>query len=162
MGNDKDLAQLKKTVDALTILAGGLAVSLNEVLGEHGGAAITYNLGANAGKRIAERLGMFEKPQEAMDKLFPEIRGIFDVSVKQLTHQQNGEFSGEIETRGCFIRDVLIKRGIKAGGVLCRISRGYFETALSKMTGAKVTVRRLQSSDSNCLDSITFELGKSK
>lgn len=162
MGNDNDLVQLKKTVDALTILAGGLAVTLSEVLGEHGGAAITYNLGANAGKKIAERLGKFEKPQEAMDKLFPQIKGIFDVSVKQLSQQQDGQSSGEIETRGCFIRDVLNKRGIKTGGVLCRISRGYFETALSKMTGAKVTVRMVQSSDSKCLDSVKFESSKSK
>lgn len=74
MGNDNDLTQLKKTVDALTILAGGLAVTLNDVLGEHGGAAITYNLGANAGKRIAERLGKFKGPQEAMDFFSPNKR----------------------------------------------------------------------------------------
>jgi hypothetical protein len=162
MGNDNDLSQLKKTVDALTILAGGLAVTLNDVLGEHGGAAITYTLGANAGKRIAERLGRFDKPREAMDKLFPEIRGIFDVSIKQVGDQQDGEVSGEIETRGCFIRDVLNRRGIKVGGILCRISRGYFETALSKMTGVKVTVRMLQSSNDICLDSVKFESDKFK
>jgi predicted hydrocarbon binding protein len=162
MGNDNELTQLKKTVDALTILAGGLAVTLNEVLGEHGGVAIIYNLGANAGKRIAERLGKFKEPREAMDNLFPQIKGIFDVSVKQLNHQQNGELKGEIETRGCFIREVLNKRGIKVGGVLCRISRGYFETALSKMTGAKVTVRMTEYSDNKCLDSVSFESGKSK
>jgi predicted hydrocarbon binding protein len=162
MGNENDVSQLRKTIDALTILAGGLAVTLNDVLGEHGGAAITYNLGANAGKKIAERLGKFEKPQEAMDRLFPEIRGIFDVSIKQLGNHLDGELSGQIETRGCFIRDVLKKRGIKAGEVLCRVSRGYFESALSRMTGAKVTVRMLQSSDDKCLDSIKFESGKSK
>jgi predicted hydrocarbon binding protein len=161
MGNENDLSQLKKTVDALTILAGGLAVTLSDVLGEHGGAAITYNLGANAGKKIASRLGKFDKPQEAMNRLFPEIKGIFDVSVKQFGNQQDGELSGEIETRGCFIRDVLRKRGIKTGQVLCRVSRGYFEAALSKMTGEKVTVRMLQSSDDKCVDSIKFESGKS-
>jgi predicted hydrocarbon binding protein len=146
----------------LTILAGGLAVTLNEVLGEHGGAAITYNLGANAGKKIAERLGKFEKPEEAMNKLFPEIKGIFDVSIRHLGSQQDGELSGQIETRGCFIRDVLNRRGIKVGGVLCRVSRGYFEAALSKMTGEKVTIRMSQSSNDSCVDAVKFESVKPK
>ncbi|WXG44137.1 MAG: hypothetical protein WED04_08900 [Promethearchaeati archaeon SRVP18_Atabeyarchaeia-1] len=49
------------------------------------------------------------------------------------------------------------KRGLKIGGVLCRVTRGYFEVALGRMTGMKVTLRLVESTEDECLSSICFE-----
>jgi predicted hydrocarbon binding protein len=157
LSDSNDMSQLRRTVDALSILAGGLAITLDEVVGEHGGAAITYKLGANAGRKIADRMRRLEKPEDAMTKLFCETKGIYDTKMGEMRNLQDGEPSGVLEIKGCFIREVAKKQGLKIGGTLCRITRGYYETALARMTGKKVNIRLIDGSDNVCHSSVCFE-----
>ncbi len=112
-----------------------------ELFGKNALLSAGYQIGASPGQKIAQRIlaarenVKFTDPVEAIAALFTETKRYFNVEVVNV--QSGGEVFVTIKNH-CFLRDVIKHRpGLEMGGPLCRINKGYLETALKFLLGGK-------------------------
>lgn len=133
----------------LEILLEAFTRKVTDLFGRNSLLAMTYQIGADPATKIAQRMlaarhgAQFADPVEALVAFFEEVADYFHVKVTEVTEDAN---SGVIRVRfqnECFFRPTIAHReGLDFGGPLCRVNKGYVETALRLLTGWNPELRR--------------------
>ncbi len=142
------LKNSNETVDSIRgieVVLDAFVKKIIELFGKNALLSAEYQIGAAPGQKIAQRIltargnAPFTDPFEALIALFAETKKFFSVQVVQVdTVQQNGGVLTVTMKNHCFLRDVIKHRpGLEMGGPLCRINKGYLETALKLLLGGK-------------------------
>lgn len=116
-----------------------------ELFGKNALLSAGYQIGAAPGQKIAQRILAargnvpFTDPLEALLALFSETKKFFNIQVVQVDSlQSNGGALVVAMKNHCFLRDIIKHRpDLEMGGPLCRINKGYLETALKLLLGGK-------------------------
>jgi predicted hydrocarbon binding protein len=124
---------------------------ITELFGRNALLSAGYQIGAAPGQKIAQRIlatrgnAPFTNPAEALVALLKETKKFFNVVIVKVDDQaQNGAEVLMTINNHCFLRNLIKNRpGIEMGGPLCRINKGYFETALKMLTGKKIELARI-------------------
>ncbi|GAB4321857.1 MAG: hypothetical protein Kow0069_26340 [Promethearchaeota archaeon] len=149
----------------LEILLDAFASKITELFGRNSLLAMTYQVGSRPGELIAQRLlnsrggKLFDDPIEAFVTLFTNVPRFFHVKLKSIEKEENGSVCITFDNE-CFFRPVILHReALTLGGPLCRVNKGYMEVALQRMTGWKVTVKRVGASNGSeaCEEQVTFK-----
>ncbi|HMF32299.1 MAG TPA: hypothetical protein VKK79_12835 [Candidatus Lokiarchaeia archaeon] len=153
------------SISGLEIVFEALVTKVVELYGKNTLLSAAYQIGAAPAHKIAQRLltarggEMFDDPIEALATLLSETKGFFHVEVENI-QQDGGEIVVSMKNH-CFLRPVIVKRaGLEMGGPLCRINKGYLETAVKELTGKKVELKRT-GDDNNacmCLETLRIEM----
>lgn len=109
-------------------------------LGRDRAETIAYETGMQAGVRAGEkRLGRTYQPNEAIETLLHDAQ-CYDVDVLE-EKKEGGSTEVMIRFNRCVIRDILgagYEKNPRLRNMLCTLTRGYVEGALSIMTGKRV------------------------
>lgn len=138
----------------------GLAKEIIEELGEEKAKEIFYNAGRRLGEEFASKKHGTYDPEEALEILKKHtIRGdYYTIGVLEGYTQKENEYVTTIQIVNCVVQRVLGAEFIKRP-LLCRLSKGYIEGALTKLTGLKVKEEIFKSENEpfpTCHGRITF------
>ncbi len=142
------LQNTNATVDSIRgieVVLDAFVKKVIELFGRNALLSAGYQIGAAPGQKIAQRIlaargnAPFTEPLEALMALFAETKTFYNVQVVQADNlPQNGGALIVTIKNHCFLRDVIKHRpGLEMGGPLCRINKGYLETALKLLMGGK-------------------------
>ncbi|MHA1804780.1 MAG: hypothetical protein ACTSU4_09660 [Promethearchaeota archaeon] len=137
----------KENLDSLKgfeIIAESLVFKIYDLFGRNMLLSALYQVGSGPGETIAERIkNQYNKREfelfEAFELLLKELKEFY--SVKIISIEKNlleRKITLTIENH-CFLRNPIKQREkLKHGKSLCRISKGYFETAFKSLLGKKL------------------------
>jgi predicted hydrocarbon binding protein len=144
------------SISGLEIVLEALVGKFIDLYGKNMLLSAAYQIGAAPAHKISQRLlaarggELYADPVEAMADLFSETKGFFHVEVADL-QEENGALVVNMKNH-CFLRSVIVKRGgLEMGGPLCRINKGYLETAIKELTGRKVELKRTGDDNGACM-----------
>jgi predicted hydrocarbon binding protein len=144
------------SISGLEIVLEALVGKFIDLYGKNMLLSAAYQIGAAPAHKISQRLlaargeELYADPVEAMADLFSETKGFFHVEVADI-QEKNGEIVVSMKNH-CFLRSVIVKRpGLEMGGPLCRINKGYLETAIKDLTGKKVELKRTGDDNDACM-----------
>ncbi|OLS14321.1 MAG: hypothetical protein RBG13Loki_2052 [Promethearchaeota archaeon CR_4] len=157
-------AQLQNTnvnVDSnrgIEIVLDAFVKKITELFGKNALLSASYQIGAAPGQKIAERIlnargnVKFTDPLEALVALFTETKKYFNIVIVEAENIQQNLSETNVKMKShCFLRNIVKDRPIEEmGEPLCRINKGYLETALKLLTGKRVELTRV--GDDTCAD----------
>lgn len=149
----------------LEILLESLSSKIVDIFGRNALLSMLYQIGATTGsvvaKRIIEEQGKETfTPVEAFSLLFKTVRSYFKVMVKEIKQDEHG--MSITFTNHCFLRNIIKDREkLRAGGRLCRITKGYIESAMDTLLKGgdqKVEVGFVENDEDGdcCLEKLTI------
>jgi len=169
-------AQLQNTkvnvdsIHGIEIVLEAFVKRITELFGKNALLSASYQIGATPGQKIAERLltargnVKFTNPLEALVALFKETKKYFNIEIVQVENIQQNASEIVVKMKNhCFLRNVIKDRPVLAvGEPLCRINKGYLETALRLLTGKRVELSRVgdDAAADMCLETIRFQQEK--
>ena len=130
------------SVKGFEIITESLVYKVYDVFGRNSLLSILYQTGAFPGSVIAERIkSEYQKEEfeimEALVILIDELKDFYSIQVKNI-ERYDDRYRMIIENR-CFLREPISHREkLKFGKALCRVNKGYFETALKELLGNKI------------------------
>lgn len=130
------------SVKGFEIITESLVYKVYDVFGRNSLLSILYQTGAFPGSVIAERIkSEYQKEEfeimEALVILIDELKDFYSIQVKNI-ERYDDRYRMIIENR-CFLREPISHREkLKFGKALCRINKGYFETAFKELLGNKI------------------------
>ncbi len=148
----------------LEILVESLSIKVTEILGKNTLLAMAYQIGKEPADKISERLlatrngVLFEDPVEAFVSLMENVKSYFQVQIVTIERNDQGRVLLSFKNK-CYFRSAVSHRpGLKVGTALCRITKGYIETAIAKLTSWKADVRLLGQDEeqAQCLEQVIF------
>jgi hypothetical protein len=158
------LAQQLDELSGLEILVESLSIKVTDVLGKNSLLAIAYQIGKEPAAKISERLlatrggVLFENPVEAFVSLMEHVKNYFRIQLVAIEGADPGPITVSFRNR-CYFRSAVSHRpGLKIGGALCRITKGYIETAITMLTNWKADVKLLGQDDEHaeCVEQVVF------
>ncbi|MBY8985435.1 MAG: hypothetical protein KGD65_10225 [Candidatus Lokiarchaeota archaeon] len=123
------------------IITESLVYKVYDVFGRNSLLSILYQTGAFPGTIIANRIKQeYNKEEfeimEALIILMAELKDFYSIQIRDIEHLDD-RYRLIIENH-CFLRNPIKNREkLKFGKALCRINKGYFETALRNLVGNK-------------------------
>ena len=155
------------SVKGFEIITESLVYKVYDVFGRNSLLSILYQTGAFPGNTIAERLKKeYNKEEfemvEALIVLMDELKNFYSIQVRDI-EQFDDRYRVIIENH-CFLRNPIKNREkLKFGKALCRINKGYFETAFQKLLGSKfkkIEINFLENDTEKdvCVEEINFYL----
>jgi predicted hydrocarbon binding protein len=138
----------------------GLAKEIIEELGEEKAEKIFYNAGKRLGEAFAGKKGSGYDPEEALEILKKHtVRGdYYTIGVLEGYVEKDTNFVTAIQIVNCVVQRILGSEFTKRP-LLCKLSKGYIEGALSKLTGLEVKEEIFKSENEpfpTCHGRITF------
>jgi predicted hydrocarbon binding protein len=138
----------------------GLARELIEELGEENAEKIFYNTGRRLGEEFASKKENKYDPEEALEILKKHtIRGdYYTIGVLEGYTEKEDEYITTIQIVNCVVQRILGPEFLKRP-LLCKLSKGYIEGALCKLTGLNVKEEIFKSESEpfpTCHGRITF------
>jgi hypothetical protein len=130
------------SVKGFEIITESLVYKVYDVFGRNSLLSILYQTGAFPGTIVAERIKEdYNKEDfeivEALVILMDELKDFYSIQVRDI-EQFDDRYRIIVENH-CFLREPIKNREkLKFGKALCRINKGYFETAFQKLLGDKV------------------------
>ena len=130
------------SVKGFEILTESLVYKVYDVFGRNSLLSILYQTGVFPGEVIAERIKMeYNKEEfeiiEALIILMDELKEFYSIQIQEIEKYKD-RYRIIIENH-CFLRKPIKHREkLKFGKALCRINKGYFETAFQKLLGDKI------------------------
>ena len=124
------------------IIGEALVYNIYDLFGRNMLLSMLYQVGAGPGGIIAERLkNKYNKEYfeilEALEILMQELKEFYSIQISDI--DKDPQKVRIVIENYCFLREPIKRRQkLKAGKALCRINKGYFETAFKKMLGDKV------------------------
>ena len=121
----------------MEILLESLSNKIVDIFGRNALLSMLYQIGATTGAVVAKRIIEEQGKEsftviEAFSLLFRSLKSYFKVMVKRI--EQDGETVSITFTNHCFLRAAIKDRpDLQAGGRLCRITKGYIESALATL-----------------------------
>lgn len=159
---------LEKTDEEFDLLGGyesiigGLVVQVSDIYGENTARNLCYQIGSKPGEKIARKIleyqngVIFSDPIEAFVNLLGRLKAYYHPSIESITTTPEGILKIRF-SNSCYLDAVFLRRPeLVKGGSLCRIVKGYFETALKILTGKKVNLEYLDTKNDPCKTEITF------
>ena len=163
--------RLKNPVDAINGLKGyeiiseSIVYKVYDIFGRNSLLSMLYQVGAGPGEAIAKRLKeKFEKEEfevlEALELLLSELKEFYSIQIK--TIEEDDEKVRLVIENHCFLRDSIKRRPkLGFGKAFCRVNKGYFETALRKMLGSKISkidINYLENDEEQdaCIEELVF------
>jgi predicted hydrocarbon binding protein len=150
-------------VGGYEVLMAGISKNLPETFGDATAKNFTYQIGVLPGRKIGERIVQensnekFENVVEAAVNLMSRLKGYYQFQIENVDEENNQTIL--IARIKCYMEELYKHRtDLIKGGPLCRINKGYFESALKIMTGKKVLVDQTAagSEDEMCKLKIVF------
>jgi len=130
------------SIKGFEIITESLVYKVYDVFGRNSLLSILYQTGAFPGTIIAERIKEeYIKEDleivEALIILTDELKDFYSIQIRDI-EQFDDRYRIVIENH-CFLRKTIKNREkLKFGKALCRINKGYFETAFKKLLGNKI------------------------
>ena len=124
-----------------------LVTQIKDLFGKNTVLSMTYQMGRDAGLKIAQtvlekrEMKKFEDPVIALQFLMNLLRDQYAVQIEGIkTNLEENEITITLKNT-CFFRELTENYDdIRAGGPICRVSKGYFETALTAIVKPKIKV----------------------
>lgn len=144
---NKRIHNPKECIDSLKgfeIIAEALVYEIYDLFGRNMLLSSLYQVGAAPGNVIAERLKKkYNKEEfdllEAFELLLKELKEFYSVQIKQIEENKLEKSIRILIENQCFLREPIKRRNkLEPGKALCRISKGYFESAFTKLLGDKL------------------------
>lgn len=126
----------------LEITTESLVYKVYDIFGRNSLLSILYQTGVFPGTVIADRIKKeYAKEEfeivEALIILMDELKDFYSIQVRNI-EQFDDRYRIIIENH-CFLRKPIKNREkLKFGKALCRVNKGYFETAFQKLLGNKI------------------------
>jgi predicted hydrocarbon binding protein len=137
-----------------------------ELFGKNALLSAGYQIGAAPGQKIAQRIlaargnAIFTDPIEALVALFSETKTFYNIELIKVDNvQKTGPEVLVTMKNYCFLRSIIkSRRGLEMGGPLCRINKGYLETALKLLTGKRIELNRVgdDAATDQCIETLRF------
>jgi hypothetical protein len=140
----------------------GLVSQVGDVYGANTAKNFCYQIGIKPGDTIARKIletrggKLFDDPVDAFVNLLGRLKAYYKVQVKDTVRNADGSFTIKF-LNNCYL-DLLYNRhpDVTKGGVLCRVTKGYLESALKTLTGKKVIYESTTTSEAHCQSELTF------
>ncbi len=135
--------------------------SISKLFGKNALLTISYQIGRNTGNILSERLKKkYGKNQfgvlEALEVLMKELNLFFSVQVKEMEHG-DGYLKLIVENH-CFLREPIKHRPkLKFGHTICRLNKGYFETAFKELLGDRLKSVEISYLDNDSTKNVCIE-----
>ncbi|MFX1489664.1 MAG: hypothetical protein ACFFBI_10980 [Promethearchaeota archaeon] len=153
------------SIKGFEILTESLVYKVYDVFGRNSLLSILYQTGVFPGEIIAERIKMeYNKNEfdiiEAMIILMDELKEFYSIQIRDIEKYKD-RYRILIENH-CFLRKPISHREkLDYGKTLCRINKGYFETAFKKLLGDKVKKIEINFLENNaqkdvCVEELNF------
>ena len=147
------------------IIAETLVLKIFDVYGRNTLLNILYQIGSAPGEAIAKRIKIeYEKDDfevlECIEVLMKELKEFYSMKINQV--EDDDQKIRFLINNHCFIRESIKHREkLEFGKALCRVNKGYFETALKNLAGnkiKKVEINFLENDEENdaCLEEVIF------
>lgn len=159
---------LKRTEDKFDSIGGyesmlsGLVTQVSEIYGENTAKNFCYQIGSKPGEKIAQKIlelnkgKLFEDPVEAFVHLMSRIKAYYDSKIISIDESQPGTIKIKFSNR-CYLENLFDRNSdIKKGSIICRVTKGYLESAMKILTGKKPTLNCSVGADNNCVEEIIF------
>ncbi|MFX1454361.1 MAG: hypothetical protein ACFFDB_03215 [Promethearchaeota archaeon] len=130
------------SVKGFEIITESLVYKVYDVFGRNSLLSILYQTGVFPGTIIAERIKKeYDKEEfeivEALVILMDELKEYYSIQIRDI-EQLDDRYRFVIENH-CFLRRPIKNREkLEFGKALCRVNKGYFETAFQKLLGNKI------------------------
>ena len=134
-----------KNVNALKgfeIICGSMVNQVRDLFGRNALLSILFQIGAGPGNEIAERIKKQYKAEEfevldAFALLMNETKDYYSIRVRDI--EEDFDKIRLVFENYCFLRKpIRHRRDMKFGSTICRVNKGYFETAFKKLLGTKI------------------------
>ena len=153
------------SVKGFEIITESLVYKVYDVFGRNSLLSILYQIGVHPGTIIAERIKKeYQKEEfeimEALVILMDELKEFYSIQVR--TIEEDDEKVRLVIENHCFLRDSIKRRPkLDFGKAFCRVNKGYFETALRKMLGSKISkidINYLENDEEKeaCIEELVF------
>ncbi|MEX2681708.1 MAG: hypothetical protein Q6373_008910 [Candidatus Sigynarchaeota archaeon] len=152
----------------LEILVESLSIKVTEILGKNTLLAMAYQIGKEPADKISERLlaarngALFDHPVEAFVSLMENVKNYFHIQITSIVQDDQGRVIVSFKNK-CYFRSAVSHRpGLKIGTALCRITKGYIETAIAKLTSWKAEVKLIgqDETQAQCIEQVSFTRSK--
>ena len=130
------------SIKGLEIITESLVYKVYDVFGRNSLLSILYQTGVFPGTIVADRIKKeYNKEEfeivEALIILMDELKDYYSIQIRDI-EKYDDRYRIIIENH-CFLRKPIKNREkLKFGKALCRINKGYFETAFQKLLGNKI------------------------
>jgi len=161
--------ELKKELISLRIFLANYHTEMEKTFGTNTVKAILNRMGQKPAEIVADQIlqkydktlqDPFEIPSAAFTLFENTITKLFDAEVISIT-EDNLKDQTIINIKNvCAFRQVIKSRKeLEYGGTLCEFTRGYFETALKKLTGLSVeyNLNTRETTEDHCVIEIIFQ-----
>ncbi|MFX0104438.1 MAG: hypothetical protein ACFE75_02980 [Candidatus Hodarchaeota archaeon] len=147
------------------IISESLVYKILDVFGRNSLLSILYQIGSGPGETIARRIKeQYNKEEfeilELIEILMNELKEYYSLRIREI--QQYQEKIRIIIENYCFLREPIKQREkLQFGKALCRINKGYFETAFKILLGnkiKKIEINFLESDEERdlCIEELNF------
>lgn len=145
-----------------------------DIFGRNALLSMLYTIGKGPGDELAEEIlkeqgkSIINDPYEAFTLILKKTEDYYSVKVKDIKiENHNQEFDKIVITiqNRCFYRESIQKsERIKIGKALCRINKGFFESACKKLTGFKCDIDFIENDKEHdaCIESLVLQIPKSQ
>jgi len=155
------------SVKGFEVITESLVYKVYDVFGRNSLLSILYQTGAFPGNLVAERIKKeYNKEEfeivEALFILMDELKEFYSIQIRDI-EQFHDKYRVIIENH-CFLRKPIKNREkLKFGKALCRVNKGYFETAFKKLLGNKISKVEINFLENDaekdvCVEEINFYL----
>ena len=160
--------ELKKEIIGLRIFLANYHTEIEKTFGSNTVKAILNRMGQKPAEIVADEIlkkydktpqDPFEVPSAAFSLFENTITKLFDAEVMEV-QQENLKDRTTIKIKNvcAFRQSIKSRKELEYGGTLCEFARGYFETALKKLTGLSVEYNlvKRETTDDHCIIEIIF------
>ncbi len=148
----------------LEILIESFSIKVIDVMGKNSLLAIAYQIGSEPASKVSKRLltrrngELFVHPVEAFVTLMETVRNYFRIQILSIEGIEPGPITVSFRNRCYFRSSVMHRPSLKIGGALCRITKGYIETAIASLTNWKAEVSLIGQDEEHaeCVEQVVF------
>lgn len=131
-----------KPMKGFEIICGSMVNQVRDLFGRNALLSILFQIGAGPGDDIAKKIKKSYKREdfsvlEAVAILLNDLRDYYSISVKKI-EEDDDKIRLLIENH-CFLRKpIKHRKDMKFGSAICRVNKGYFESAFKSLLGNKI------------------------
>lgn len=143
-------------------ILGALVDQVSDVYGENTAKNFCYQIGTKPGEKIAKKIletrngKLYDDPADAFVNLVGRLKAYYKIKILSIDKTPEGVMKIQF-TNNCYLdRIYQQKTAVAKGTSVCRVTKGYLETAMKILTGKKVIYESRVESDKICHAEITI------
>ena len=151
--------------NGLEIICEALVYKVLEIFGKNSLLTILYQVGAGPGEVVANKIKETHNKDdfeilELFEILLRELKGLYSIQVREIQEEPD-RIRIIIENR-CYLRRLIEDREkLEFGMAICRVNKGYFETAIKILLGEKIKKMEINFIENDaeneyCLEELIF------